>query len=186
MGIGALVATVPWFVPGMVATVIVSALVCRPIARWLETGALRAWLLLVSLGLIGVTTLTPQRDALEFGMVGTGTCDFSRVWLASPSFYAGRNDSAENIGLFIPLGAAIALLPARMRPAALVAGILLPVAIEVFQRQATMLNRACQSADVVDNLVGLGLGLALGASLAGVAALVRIVRRDRLSEDSSQ
>jgi hypothetical protein len=182
MGIGALVATVPWFVPGVVATVIVSALICRPIARWLGTDPLRAWWLLTSLGLIGVTTLTPQRQALAYGMVGTGTCDFSRAWPASLGFYAGANDSGENIALFIPLGIAIALLPSRIRPAALLGGILMPVAIEVVQRQVTVLNRSCQSADVVDNLVGLGLGLALGAALAGAATLVRIVRVRRTED----
>ena len=186
MHIGALVATVPWFVPGLIATVIVSSIVCRPVARWLGSGPLRAWWLLVSLGLIGITTLTPQREALELSMVGTGTCDFSRVWLASFGFYAGGNDSAENIALFIPLGIAISLLPARIRPAALVGGILLPIAIEVFQRQVTVLNRSCQSADVVDNLVGLGIGLALGAALVGVPMLVKAFRRDHEARSSTR
>jgi hypothetical protein len=186
MSIGALLATVPWFVPGMAGTVIVSALVCRSVARRLDTDQMRAWWLLVSLGVIGVTTLTPQREALAHGVIGTGSCDLSRVWPASLDFYAGVNDSAENIGLFIPLGAVIALLPARIRLPALVAGIHLPVAIELFQRQATVLNRSCQSADVVDNLVGLGLGLVLGGALAAVAALVRMVRRDRLTEGSTR
>ena len=186
MNIVALIATVPWFVPGLIVTVIVSTIACRPVARWLGTSPLRAWWLMAGLGLIGVTTLTPQREALAYGMVGTGTCDFSRVWPASFGFYAGNNDSAENIALFIPLGAAIALLPARIRPAALVAGIFLPIAIEAFQRQVTVLNRSCQSADVVDNLLGLGLGLALGAALAAVPMLVKGIRRGYQTRSSTR
>ena len=39
---------------------------------------------------------------------------------------------------------------------------LLPFAIEFVQLAATPLGRACQGADVVDNMLGLALGLAAG------------------------
>jgi hypothetical protein len=49
--------------------------------------------------------------------------------------------------------------------ALLAAAISLPFVIEAIQRQALVLNRSCQSADVVDNLAGLAIGLVIGALL---------------------
>jgi len=101
------------------------------------------------------------------------------MWLAPLDFYRGANDSAENILLFVPLGIAIALLPGRMRRVAIPAGVLLPVAIEALQRQATILNRSCQSADVVDNIAGLLIGLAIGAVVTLSLTLAQAARRRR-------
>jgi hypothetical protein len=179
MTIGSLIGTVPWFLPGVVLTIAVSALVCTRVGRWLGAGPVRTWWLLSGLGFVVVTTLTPQRDAIEHGAIGSGTCDLSRTWFAPLDFYRGANDSAENILLFVPLGIAIALLPGRLRRVAIPAGLLLPIAIEVLQRQATFLNRSCQSADVVDNTAGLLIGLAIGAAMTLALALVQGSRRGR-------
>jgi VanZ family protein len=179
MTIGSLIGTVPWFLPGMGLTIALSALLCTAIGRWIGAGAVRTWLLLLGLGLVVVTTLTPQRDALERGAIGSGTCDFSRIWFAPLDFYQGANDSAENILLFVPLGIAIALLPARLRRIAIPAGLLLPVAVELLQRQVTVLNRSCQSADVVDNVAGLLIGMAIGMVTTLALRLVPAARRWR-------
>ncbi|MCW2546248.1 MAG: hypothetical protein JWN96_708, partial [Mycobacterium sp.] len=72
-------------------------------------------------------------------------------------------DTSLNVILFVPLGLAIGLLgrsPATARM--LVAVLALPLAIEAIQSLLPMLGRGCQSGDVVDNLLGLGIGLALG------------------------
>ena len=45
---------------------------------------------------------------------------------------------------------------------AVVGAALLPLTIESIQLAATPLGRACQGGDVVDNLLGLALGLAAG------------------------
>jgi len=74
--------------------------------------------------------------------------------------------------LFVPLGVALAKVPRSRRKALLVAGaVLLPVAIEAVQRQAVVLNRSCQSADVVDNLAGLLIGFAIGTLVAYAASI---------------
>jgi VanZ family protein len=176
---GSLIGTVPWFLPGMVVTIALSALVCTRIGRWIGADPVRTWWLLAGVGLVVVTTLTPQRDAVERGAIGSGTCDLSRMWFAPLDFYRGANDSAENILLFVPVGIAIALLPSRMRRVAIAAGVLLPIAIEALQRQVTVLNRSCQSADVVDNIAGLLIGLAIGAVLTLSLRLVQAARRRR-------
>ena len=159
--------TVPWFLPGVALSVVLALVVCGPLGRALGVGRLTAWLLVVGVGVVLVTTLTPQREALELGALGTGTCDFSRVTLAPLAFYGGKNDSAQNVLLFVPLGLALALVPRSRRKVALAAGaVLLPFAIEAVQRQAVALNRSCQSADVVDNLAGLIIGVAIGSLIA--------------------
>jgi len=67
----------------------------------------------------------------------------------------------------VPLGVVIGLLPCSRRKAALlVAAVALPFVVEGLQLVVTALDRACESADVADNLTGLVLGVALG-SLAG-------------------
>jgi hypothetical protein len=179
MTIGSLIGTVPWFLPGMVLTIAVSALVCTRVGRWLGAGPVRTWWLLVGLGFVVITTLTPQRDAIEHGAIGSGTCDLSRTWFAPLDFYRGANDSAENILLFVPLGIAIALLPGRLRRVAIPAGVLLPFAIEALQRQATILNRSCQSADLVDNIAGVLIGLGIGAAMTLALTLVQAARSAR-------
>jgi VanZ family protein len=62
---------------------------------------------------------------------------------------------------------AIGLFPRSRRTAAVViAAIALPFAIETIQLLLPVLDRACESADVVDNLTGLVLGLGGGVVAA--------------------
>ncbi len=71
---------------------------------------------------------------------------------------------------FIPLGFAIALVPRSCRKAVvLAAAVALPFVIETTQLVVVALDRACQSADVVDNLTGLLVGLVAGAVVARLA-----------------
>jgi hypothetical protein len=122
-----------------------------------------ATLLLLALGLIVSATLTPSREALRFGTIGRGTCDLGRIGVAPISDLLEFGDPLFNVLLFIPLGIAIGLLPSSIPKSVLVAGALaLPFAIETIQLLATGLDRACQSADVSDNLTGLVIGLAVG------------------------
>jgi VanZ family protein len=179
MTIGPLIGTVPWFVPGMVVTIALATLLCTRVGRWLDAGPVRAWWLMAALGSALVVTLTPQRDAVERGVIGSGACDLSRLWLAPLDFYLGPNDAAENILLFVPLGIAIAFLGGRTRRVAIAAGVLLPVVIELLQSQVTILNRSCESADVVDNLAGLLIGLGIGGMMTILVTLVQEARRAR-------
>ena len=74
-------------------------------------------------------------------------------------------EATANVVLFVPLGVAVALLPARLRMRAVIAAAFAPVAIELIQAALPQMDRRCQAADVADNLLGLALGLALGLLL---------------------
>jgi glycopeptide antibiotics resistance protein len=99
--------------------------------------------------------------------MGSAVCDLTRMGLASPADVLKFYDAGMNILLFIPLGFALGLAPRSPRKAALVGGaIALPFAIEAMQLLVPRLDRACESADVFDNLTGLAIGLA-GGVVAG-------------------
>jgi hypothetical protein len=107
--------TVPWFVPGAAISLVVGLAVSGPVGRALGVTRFVALVLVLSLGLVLSATLTPQREALLDGASGSGGCDFSRVTFASVAFYGAENDAGENILMFIPLGAAVAVIPDRRR-----------------------------------------------------------------------
>ena len=155
----------PWFLPSVAVWFILSLIVSGVVGRALGVPRIHAWALVMSLGIILSATTTPLAEAIKYGATGSGSCDFSRVVLAPLRAYFRGGDYGGNVLMFIPLGATIALLPRSRRTAAVLVGaILLPFAVETFQLLVPVLDRACQSADVVDNLTGLVLGLAFGAA----------------------
>jgi glycopeptide antibiotics resistance protein len=157
----------PWLLPGAAIALVVSLVASGAVGRTLHVARPVAWLMILSLGVILAATMTPQWEALAFGAVGSGTCDFSRMSLAPLHELLRFDDTSLNVLLFMPLGIAIALMPrSRLKVAVLVAAIALPFAIETTQLLLPILDRGCQSADVIDNLTGLVLGLA-GGSVAG-------------------
>ena len=165
---------VPLFLPGVAASMLVAFAVARRVAARVGTSAAHGWLLVVSVGMILSATLSPQWAALVEGARGPAVCDFSRFWLASLHEYLRPGDTGGNVLMFVPLGVALAFVPrARGRVRLIVAAAVLPVAIETTQLMLGFLDRACQSADVVDNLLGLVIGLAAGAMLAAGSALTR-------------
>lgn len=126
-----------------------------------------AWLLIVSTGVIMSVTVTPLGRGGGSDSRWVRSCDLSRIELAPIARLARPSDELGNILMFIPLGIAIAYVPWSTRKAAVLAGALaLPFLIESAQYVVAPLRRACQSADVVDNLTGLVLGLAAGAVVA--------------------
>lgn len=152
----------PWLLPGLVASMIVGVAVSGWIGRRLGTGRVIAWGLVVGFGLVFSATLTPLRDGLDIGAT-MGTCDFSRVGLASIDDLLHVGDTSLNVLLFMPLGFAVGLIPgSRRRNVILGLAILSPFAIETWQLLLPVLGRGCQSADVVDNLSGLVIGLVIG------------------------
>jgi glycopeptide antibiotics resistance protein len=83
--------------------------------------------------------------------------------LAPITTYLTLGTTSLNVILFVPLGILIALLPrSRATAFAVFGAAVLPLAIESIQLVATPLGRACQGADVTDNMLGLALGLAAG------------------------
>ena len=171
--------TPPFFLPAITLALVVSILVSGPVSRALGTSRPVASLLGFGVGLIVASTLTPR--AL-FGPGGSvhPTCDFSRLGLPSWQELLSIYDAGGNILMFIPLGVAIGLLPgSRARRALAVGAVLSPFVIEATQLLVPPLERACQSGDVVDNLIGLALGFAAGLVLSRIAARVpgRVDRR---------
>lgn len=157
-------ADVALFWPGLVVTAIVSAGAAAPLARRTGSSPAVAALLVFGIGLIVSATLTPSREAIRFGAVGSGVCDLSRFGPPSLAELLRFDDPAFNVALFVPLGLAVALLPGgRLRWLLLIAGFVLPPLIELTQLAVVQLGRACQSGDASDNILGFVVGLGLGA-----------------------
>jgi VanZ family protein len=164
----------PWLIPGLIVALPLAAVISAPLARGLRASRFVGWLLAFSVGVILASTLTPLACNCPSGLDIASRCDLVRVTPAPFTDYLGPTDAAANVLLFLPLGFAVALIPRSRRGAAiLVATACLPVAIEVTQLVVTTLHRGCESADVVDNLLGLVAGLALGLVTGTVLRLRR-------------
>lgn len=158
------------FIPGLLVACLIAMVIGPDVARLLRVRPAFAVLLVVALGAVLSATMTPSRDAL-LGLPGkAGGCDLSRLWAAPWAEASLINESSLNVLLFIPLGVLIGLLPpSPLRLPVVVAAAILPVAIELFQFAAAPLGRACQGADVIDNLTGLIVGLVMGLAGAWIA-----------------
>jgi hypothetical protein len=165
-----------WFWPGVILALPLALLVARPVARALRTRPWLGWLLAYSVAVILVATLTPIHRRPGADLAALRTCDLSRLWFAAPSDLTRLNDISLNVALFVPLGLAIAWLPASPRKVAVaVAAVCAPFAIEALQYALPILSRGCQSGDVIDNLTGLAVGLAVGSIVGWLAS--RVVAR---------
>jgi glycopeptide antibiotics resistance protein len=169
---------IPWFLPGVVIGAAIAYLAGRRVSLALGARRAVAVALIASLGLILSATISPLRAALEFGAVGTGSCDFSRIGFAPLRDLLRFGDTSLNVLLFVPLGASIAFIPrSRLKLLVVFGAIALPFAIETTQLLWAWLDRACESADVIDNLTGLAIGLGGGAFAGWIAAA--LARRAR-------
>jgi glycopeptide antibiotics resistance protein len=167
LGIPEFSANVPLFLPTTIVAILVGYLARDRVGRWLGGSAALGWAFVVAIAIIVAATLTPLREIAAEGRPAQVGCDLSRVGFASIREILRADDSFRNIVLFIPLGAVIAFVPGLRRKAALLAAAgLAPIAIEVGQLLLTPLNRACQSADVFDNVMGLFVGFAIGSVVA--------------------
>lgn len=156
----------------IVATLLLSAAT----ARALHTSRFVAGLLLFGFGFVLAITLTPDAPAMA-GEISDGVCDVSRLGLAPIGELTRISSSSLNVLLFVPLGFAVALLP-RTRATAIVAiaAFSLTFIVEGVQLFVTVLGRGCQTADIVDNLLGLVIGLALGLLLRPLLGIARSPR----------
>lgn len=153
---------VPWFAPGIALAIVVGFVARRRVAAWLGASDAVAWAVVVAFGLVLSATLTPLREGA--GDLSAGTCDLTRIGFASLHDLRSLNDTSLNVLLFVPLGIVLAILPRSPRKALLViVACAMPLAIEMTQLVAIPLDRACESADVVDNMTGLVIGLTIGA-----------------------
>jgi hypothetical protein len=164
-----ILAGLPGLVPGSILALLISLAGSGLTAHIVASSRRHAFALLLSLGFILAATLTPTPEPgpTETGhQVYPGTCDVTRLRPLSPWLLTSINQASTNVLLFVPLGAAAALLPMRdRRTRVLLVACALPIAIEITQLALPVLGRVCQSSDVADNLTGLALG-AVGATIA--------------------
>lgn len=158
----------PWlFVPGLVVAIVVGGLVGPWAGRRLGIGSRWGIAAMISLLAILATTLSPAGGVPDSGLV-PGTCDVSRIAPAGLDDLLTINEVSLNILLFVPLGVVLAMVPrSRSKALAIAGAVALPFVVESIQLVVIPLGRYCDSADIVDNLTGLVIGLVLG-SLAGV------------------
>lgn len=154
----------PGFLPGLVATALVALTAGPRLAAALGVGRALATAVLLSAGAILAATLFP--DVLGIGSVPAAArtgwaCDIGRLTPSVRELLELR-ESAANVALFAPLGSTIVLLPHRWRRWAIALALPLPFLIELVQMVLPALHRACQSADIADNLTGLILGMGIG------------------------
>jgi glycopeptide antibiotics resistance protein len=153
---------VPLSVLALAVSVVIAIALSRPVAGWLHTRRYVAALTLIGFGFVLSATLVPTGAALE-GAVGDGMCDTSRVGFASIEELTSVNVSSLNVLLFVPLGFAVGLLPlSRAAAVTAVAAASLTFVVETIQLWVPVLGRGCQTADMVDNLMGLVIGLVIG------------------------
>ena len=154
----------PGFVPGVVLSAVAAVALSGWAACRLGTARGAALLLIASLGLVAAATLTPGREALAGAVANTlEGCDLSRLGPAPLASYLAPGEAFANVLLFLPLGVAVAMLRRSSRAGLVALGaVALPFGIEGAQLILTPLGRACQAADVSDNLAGLAIGLVLG------------------------
>lgn len=153
---------VPLSLAALGLAVVAAYVFSGPVARTLGTRRGLAWFLLFGFGLVASATLVPTAAALE-GAVSDGVCDVSRVGLASIRELTSVTFASLNVLLFVPLGLAVGLLPfSRAGVVATLAAVSLTFVVEAVQLLVPQLGRGCETADMVDNLLGLVVGLVLG------------------------
>lgn len=145
---------------------VVAALTIGPrLARRLGTVDEVGALLVFGVGFVLTWTVLPDADALD-GIPGDGVCDTSRIGLIPLRDLVRLNEYSLNVALFVPLGIAVGLLPARRASLAIAVGAAsLTFVVETVQLLVTALGRGCQTADLFDNLLGLAIGIVIGLLL---------------------
>ncbi len=165
--------SVPLFLPGVIVWVLLSAFLAPTVARLLGAHRVPVFLVLISFGFVVMATLTPTASFVS-GADPSAGCDLSRLGIPPLSELTTVNDTLRNVLLFIPLGFTLGLLPrTRATLWLILLAYLLPAIIEALQLVLTPLQRGCQSADVIDNALGLTIGLVVG--LLSVAVVRRAV-----------
>lgn len=162
-------------VVGALAAGAVSVLLALVTRRRLgTTSAVAVAGLLWSLATIALVTLVPTRA--DVGIVPAESRSDSCSWdYGGPSGAAfevfGLDQRTLNVLLFVPAGMFLVLAVGRwwsglvLAPIGLAGLAAYSLGIELVQLQLARLDRACDVTDMVDNVVGAGLGFVIGMAL---------------------
>ena len=163
---------------GALVAGVVAALLALATRRPLGTAtAVSVAGLLWSLVAIALVTLVPTRP--DVGIVPAETRSESCSWdYGGPSGVAfevlGLDQRTLNVLLFVPAGAFLVLAVGRwwvglvLAPIGLAALAAYSLAIELLQLELARLDRACDVTDLVDNVLGAGIGFVVGVVLLPV------------------
>ncbi len=163
---------------GALAAGVVAVLLTLLTRRWLgTTSAVAVSGLLWSLVSIALVTLVPTRA--DIGVVPAESRSESCSWdYGGPSGAAfevlGLDQRALNVLLFVPAGVFLVLVVARwwagllLAPLGLAGLAAYSLGIEFAQLHLARLDRACDVTDMVDNILGAGIGFAIGVLLLPV------------------
>jgi glycopeptide antibiotics resistance protein len=169
--------SLPLLVPVFVLGLVVAALACRRVGAWLRMPWWAAFVLIAGLGLVAALTLTPVRSGAVVVVDAVSLVPFTPDGpiVRPPTQWWRIDDRTLNVLVFIPIGFAVILVGRPAARIALVAGALaLPWVIEGTQLVVTWLARGPQWQDVVDNTVGVLIGLLVGWVVARRLGPVRI------------
>jgi hypothetical protein len=167
-----------WMLLFAVAAGLLCAVVGLAVGQRLGPVAGFAWFgLLWSIAVIGIVTLIPAQNGL--GYVPADQHATSCSWdIGGPSpdgfWIFGGGQQVLNTLLFVPAGVFLVLALARWRagwvlvPLGLALLAAYSLGIEVTQLQVARIDRACDVTDIVDNVTGAVLGVALGLLLLPV------------------
>ncbi len=148
----------PWAIPALIATLIISLLLYRPLAKRFHTSPWFVLAFMLCIGAILSITLTPG------DWHPSPYCNL-RVTFPRPSDLFSFTERSLNIWLFAPLGLLLALTPRPRLGMLFFAGaIALPFIIETLQLVVPGIGRSCQATDIINNLTGLFLGGSIGLS----------------------
>ena len=162
--------------PGALITLCLAWLGRRDIARRLAMPVPVAILLIVGVGAMLTLTLSPSRPLFPLQRDAWCVWPPPTLW-ESVSALRTLNTRSLNALMFAPIGLACAL--SRSRPIVLrlvAAGAATPFAVE-FLQWVLPIRRGCDAADVVDNLVGLSVGVLAGLLLRPLLLADRSVVR---------
>jgi hypothetical protein len=134
-----------------------------------------AWFGLVwSITIIGIVTLIPAQNGLGYIPADqhATTCSWDIGGPAPGGFWIfGGGQQVLNTMLFVPAGVFLVLAFARWRPGwmlvplGLAALAAYSLAIEETQLHVARIDRACDVTDIIDNVSGAAIGVALGLLL---------------------
>jgi hypothetical protein len=163
---------------GALAAAVVAVLLATALRPRLGTATAVSFAgLLWSLVAIALVTLVPTRP--DVGIVPaqgrSETCSWDYGGPSGGAFEVlGLDQRTLNVLLFVPAGLFLVLAAGRwwwglvLAPVGLVGLVAYSDAIELTQLQLARLDRACDVTDLVDNILGAGIGFAIGLLLLPV------------------